>query len=749
MKIKRHYGLLMLITLIILFYITIYLLQDYSNSRLIAASTFPITAGLISFVWLWKAYRSARKEKDGYFWLLLSLGVLLYASSNVSWLYYQLNMNTQNVPYIADLLWIGAYTLFLIALVYKNQLLRQSIKKHSYLFNMIIFMIIAISVVIHYFVQPIWAGANESVAQLAIDTLYPLVNLSILVVVTSLYYVSMYSKERKVLLLVIFGFFLQILADLLHTYNGTQMNGDYIEPLWSVSLLVIGLAGYYARKGHSYQNWNLPEILNNKRDSIFPYIFIGVLVLLVIESYDWQFNILTAGLCVVFLLILVRQVLLLKQNDRLMEEIKYLAYHDMLTGLENRTKYLKEINQYLKVASQNKHQLGLLLIDLDRFKNINDTLGHYVGDQLLKVTAERLVTIPGIEGKFYRAGGDEFILLLPGATVEKSQEVAKKVIKLFSTSFVVDEYEISITPSIGISVFPNNAKNSQALLKNADAAMYVAKEKGKNNYQLYNPELNGAVSRKLEIENGLRKAINNNELQLVYQPKMDLKTREVIGMEALLRWNNPDIGFVSPAEFIPIAEETGQIIPIGKWVLREACEQNKKWQEEGLPKVCISVNVSVRQFQHSGFVSYVKRVLEETELDPQYLELEITESVIQNIEESTEVLKQLRALGISTSIDDFGTGYSSLHVLKELPIDTLKIDKSFIDDITELEEDSMVKSIIDLSLNLKLSVVAEGIEYEKQASLLTDFRCSYGQGYYFSKPLAASDFEKYLQQQSA
>ncbi|WP_233569535.1 EAL domain-containing protein [Planomicrobium sp. Y74] len=425
-----------------------------------------------------------------------------------------------------------------------------------------------------------------------------------------------------------------------------------------------------------------------------------------------------------------------------MAELRYSAYYDSLTGLANRVSFIGDMK--IIIEEKTEEQVAFLLIDLDRFKLINDTLGHHIGDEILKKTAIRLKNSLPATTEIYRLGGDEFVITLPHATERTAAETAKQILASFEKPFPVRSHEINVTTSIGISLFPGHGTTSEDLLKNADAAMYLSKEKGKNIFSFYNAELNKNMMRKMDIENHLVKALELNQLSLFYQPKVNLETQEIVGMEALLRWKHPEMGWISPAEFIPVAEETGQIVPIGKWVLEEACRQNKLWQDQGLPSLKVSVNVSVLQFQSGKFIKNVKSILMDTQLPPQFLELEITESIMQNIAESTEVLEQLGKLGVKTSIDDFGTGYSSLHVLQKLPIDTLKIDKAFIDELDQNCKQPMVKAIIDLALNLGLNIVAEGIESANQMESLIEMGCPVGQGYLFSRPIDSLEFEKLI-----
>lgn len=322
--------------------------------------------------------------------------------------------------------------------------------------------------------------------------------------------------------------------------------------------------------------------------------------------------------------------------------------------------------------------------------------------------------------------------------------IAESILTGSTKSFSIEGNELVVTPSIGISIYPEHGEDPELLFKNADAAMYLAKEQGKNNFQFYNPSLHDLLFRKMNLENGLRRAIEKKQFSLHYQSKVDMRTGKMVGMEALLRWEHPEFGIVSPAEFIPVAEETGQIVSIGEWVLKTACEQTKRWQNAGLPLIYLSVNVSVRQFQQNDFIQTVRNILQETHLDAHFLELEITESIIQNLKQSTEILHDLRVLGVRTSIDDFGTGYSSLYVLKTLPVDLIKLDKSFIDDLNDPTNQAIVKAVTEIGTTLNLQVIAEGIEQEQQVEILLKHNCRYGQGYLFGRPVPAQEFEKQL-----
>ncbi|WP_209121362.1 bifunctional diguanylate cyclase/phosphodiesterase [Alkalihalobacillus sp. BA299] len=426
------------------------------------------------------------------------------------------------------------------------------------------------------------------------------------------------------------------------------------------------------------------------------------------------------------------------------EKIHHMAYHDMLTGLPNRYTYNDHMEKALARAKRNNQQLAVMFIDLDRFKFINDTLGHKAGDDLLIQVSKRLVNSVREADIVVRLGGDEFIILLENITASQSKEIAERIIQAFTASFILQENEEFFTsPSIGISIYPYDGQDAETLTKHADQAMYLAKKRGKNNYQFYIHEKESIVDRKIKLERGLKKAIDNDEFKLYYQPKIELSTRKIYGVEALLRWEHPELGFVPPYEFIPIAEEIGMIIPIGTWVLQKACTQNKKWQSKGI-KVKINVNVSAVQFEDS-FLDQVKETLHKTHLKPEFLGLEITESVMQNIAESSVIIQEIKSIGVKISIDDFGTGYSSLSVLNKLPIDYVKIDQSFINEIlTNVNTALLVKTIIEMGKNLNFALIAEGIETEQQAEFLIQNGCHYGQGFFYSSPLPADEVEKLL-----
>lgn len=425
--------------------------------------------------------------------------------------------------------------------------------------------------------------------------------------------------------------------------------------------------------------------------------------------------------------------------------IQYLAYHDALTGLPNRTLVLNRLEQAVAQAMRNNRMLAVLFIDLDRFKIINDTLGHPTGDALLQQAARLLNNILREGDTVGRVGGDEFLVLLPGVeSVQDCAHVAGKIISTLSSPFTIAGHELRLTASIGISMLPRDAKEVEILVKYADAALYLAKEQGRNTFRFFSPELDEKVHNRLHMESDLRFAIERNELILYYQPRKNLSTGELIGVEALLRWNHPTSGLVPPDNFIPVAEETGLIIPIGEWVFHNACQQAHAWKQQGFENFQVSVNLSRRQLDFEDLADTMARILRETGCDPQLIELEITESSAMDEPEQAIVrLKALHDLGINIAIDDFGTGYSSLAYLKRFPFDRLKIDKSFIAGIPDDSDDvAIVQTTIVLAHQLRLNVIAEGVETEAQQKFLLHHGCVEMQGYLFGKPMRVEDLEK-------
>ena len=422
------------------------------------------------------------------------------------------------------------------------------------------------------------------------------------------------------------------------------------------------------------------------------------------------------------------------------ERIQFLAYYDALTGLPNRTLLQDRLAKALAGASRRNDKVALLFLDLDGFKIINDSLGHSVGDLLLKQIADRLKRFSRDQDTVARLGGDEFLIVLSDVKdIPDAAVAAERLMDAMTGGFVVQGHPLSVSCSLGISIFPEHGVDGETLIKHADAAMYSAKDNGRNNIQLFTAQMNAQAVERLALESSLRRALEKKELFLVYQPQMDVATGKITGLEALLRWQHPELGLVPPDRFIRIAENSGLIIPIGEWVLRAACSQARRWQDEGIPAVVVAVNVSAVQFRQPGFCELIKRVLEETGLAPQYLGLELTEGLLlADADVTFAVLQDLKAMGLSLAIDDFGTGYSGFSYLRHFWVSKLKIDRSFIRDVAVNPDDAAITAaIISMAKSLRLKAVAEGVENEAQMSFLRAHHCDEIQGYYFSRPLTA------------
>jgi len=429
-------------------------------------------------------------------------------------------------------------------------------------------------------------------------------------------------------------------------------------------------------------------------------------------------------------------------------QMAHSAHHDFLTGLPNRKLLNDRVGQAIASAQRNMKKVAVLFLDLDGFKHINDSLGHSIGDRLLQSIAKRLVDSVRGSDTVSRQGGDEFVVLL--AEVEGLESVATTVTRLLQVGtepHAIDQHDLHVTACIGVSIYPDDGQDAETLIKNADTAMYQAKENGRQSYQFFKPAMNVRAVERQSIEGSLRRALERQEFAVHYQPKINLRTGEISGAEALIRWTHPTRGSVSPAQFIPVAEDCGLILPIGNWVLREACKQARTWMDAGLPLGAMGVNISAVEFRNEGFLEGVFAILKDTGLDPKFLELELTESVLMKHPESTaSILRALRAEGVRVAVDDFGTGYSSLSYLQKFSIDALKIDQSFVRRITTAPaETTIVTAVISMARSLKLRVVAEGVETLKELEFLQAHQCDEAQGYYFSRPVPPEQFAKLLE----
>ena len=439
---------------------------------------------------------------------------------------------------------------------------------------------------------------------------------------------------------------------------------------------------------------------------------------------------------------------LAEQIETAKVQLDHLAHHDILTDLPNRMLLQDRLGQAIEVARRQGRQLAVMFMDLDRFKHINDSLGHAVGDQLLQSVAQQLVGCVRHSDTVCRQGGDEFLLLLP--YIEHAEDVAlsaQKILAALALPHRIDGHDLHISVSIGISIYPHDGQDAETLIKSADTAMYHAKGNGRNNYKFFEQDMNARAVQRQSIEASLRRALERKEFVLYYQPKINLLSGAIVGVEALIRWQHPERGLLLPAQFVSIAEDCGLILPIGRWVLREACLQARAWLQAGLQPITVAVNTSALEFHAKDFLENIRVTLEDTRLEPRYLEFELTESVLMRDAESTDsVLHALAGLGVKLAVDDFGTGYSSLSYLRQFPIDTLKIDQSFVNQMTSNPDDAaIVSAVISMGKSLKLCVIAEGVETPEQCAFLLDQHCDESQGYYFGYPMVAEALATLLQ----
>jgi diguanylate cyclase (GGDEF)-like protein len=598
------------------------------------------------------------------------------------------------------------------------------------------------------------------------------------------------KKLSSFRILILSSLLIQVIADcsyLIFTMMNIPFSEGLFHPLWSLSPLLLGIAGTLA-----IANGDTSPATKNKIHSLkesitlrllLPYISVILLFMIMISQHHDSIS-LIIGSATAILLLIVRHIFASLENQTLLakyhelteelelkigertaelssknrqllsaaRKMKYMAYHDVLSGLPNRRMFLERLKAAMDEAKRNHYKLAVIFIDLDRFKNINDTLGHEFGDLLLKhVTKEMAKSVRRID-TISRQGGDEFTVLLN--RIRSEEEViplVERMRSIVAKPITIQSQELHVSMSIGIAFYPSDGKSTEELMKNADMAMYRAKEEGRDNYKFYSMDMNTAISRKMALENGLRKALKNDEFVLNYQPQVSLHTGEIVGVEALLRWNTTETGMVSPNQFIPVAEESGLIIPIGEWVLKTACIQGKTWHDNGQSDLKIAVNLSPVQFLHDNLVGTVINALKTSGFNPNYLELEITEGVaFTNAEAAIKKMQAIRELGVRISIDDFGTGYSSLMYLKSFPINTLKIPKPFNQDIMRSQKDkALVETIIYLGHSLGLSVIAEGIESNEQLRFLKEHHCDVVQGDLYSKPLTVVQVSALIENKKA
>ena len=770
----------------IVFHVAIYyawiLFNDSSHSLGINLISWlaPMIAGTVLFIVYLKSLGK------GYFWLLVSLGCFSNAVAKGIWLYsHNIALSEVNYPQWSDLFYILHIALYLSAFAYQLWQEKENSYQIKFLFDMAIIVVVFTALSWHFLIQPLLLSDSGSPLPFALSIGYPIGDLLLLFGAISFYIGSAYFFPRRVLALIIASLIVQVFADTLYLYSKIADSygaGTLYDPLWSLALLLMALAGLHALETEGEK---VPIPTSEPADGrislrmLLPYFSLMLLFAVMVAEQKSDMNGLIAGAGASVILTIRRQIFTLRDNRKLLfryhqltsaleqkikqrtvevtskneqleeavHQMKHMAYHDVLSGLPNRRLFLEKLESAISAAKNNSQKLAVVFIDLDRFKNINDSFGHEFGDLLLQGFSQKIKENLRSNDIISRQGGDEFTLILNNIHVEK--DIAPMIHRLQSSladPLTIKGQELHISMSIGIAVYPKDGETTDELLKHADSAMYSAKEKGKNNYQFFSDDMAFTASRKIALENDMRHAISNGEFILHYQPQVRTATGEVIGMEALIRWQTADGRIISPEEFIPLAEETRMILPIGEWVLSTACEQAKKWHDSGYPELKLAVNLSPLQFLHDDLMDTVRQALEKTGFSASSLELEITESVaVDDAEKAISRMQALRELGVRIAIDDFGTGYSSLSYLKRFPLNNLKIAQPFVQDMaTNSHDKSLVKAMIFIAHSLDMSVIAEGVETAEQLALLKRLDCDEIQGYFFSKPLTAEKFSELL-----
>lgn len=720
------------------------------------------------------------------FWLLLSLGCLSYMTAeSISFVSHTAFDLALPYPGWPDLFYFLQIVFFLVAFVYQLTQNKQASYQIKFIFDMMIIIAVSTALSWHFLIRHLLPTESDSLLLLFVSLGYPIGDLLLLFGAVSFYIGSSQPLPSRVLFLIVVGLIFQVFADTAHLYStvaDTYVSGNLYDPLWALSLLLVALAGLCSLDPTEKI---MPKRVLAAGDEqlsfrmLLPYFSLLILFIAMVAEQTESMNGLIAGAGVAALLIISRQIFTMQDNRRLIfkydqltsalehkveqrtmevtskneqlkdsvQQMKHLAYYDILSGLPNRRLFFEKLEAAIVSAKQNSHKLAVVFIDLDRFKNINDTFGHDFGDVLLQEFSQRIRENLRSIDTLSRQGGDEFTLILDYVKNEKDIEsIIQKLQKTLEKPLTINEQELFISMSIGISVYPKDGETANELMKHADNAMYSAKEKGRNNYQFFSNDMAFIAARKTALENDLNRAIINKEFTLHYQPQIQAATGKITGMEALIRWQKSDGSIISPAEFIPLAEETRLILPIGEWVLHTACLQAKEWHDSGYSHLKLAVNLSSLQFLHDDLMKVVQKALKTSRLPASSLELEITESVaLDDAEKAIARMQTLRGMGVQIAIDDFGTGYSSLNYLKRFPLTNLKIAQPFVQDMaTNPRDKSLVEAIVFIAHSFDMSVIAEGVETEEQFTLLKELECDEIQGFLFSRPLPAHHFTKLL-----
>ena len=749
---------------------------------MLAANLVSAFAPLVAAAVLFAVYRKISGEGK-VFWLLVSLGCISYTLAEGLWIYIE-NILGQEIQYPGwtDLFYVLQVAFYLAALLYHGWQARRNLQLLKFIFDMGIIMAVFTALSWHFIIRDLMMGPASLLA-LIVTASYPISSLLLLFGLMSFYTGSIPLFSRNVLNLIAASLSVQIIADSIYLYEsatGVYSSGSFYDPLWSLCLLLMALAGLYALEERVTPG-PAPSLerTSSSTELLLPYMSMAILFVVMIFQKKNEMNGLIAGAAVLILLVVVRQVLTLTENRKLldqyhqlnevleqkiglrtselsmkneqlteaMQQMKHMAYHDVLSGLPNRQLFLDKLTIAVAEARLHSHKIAVVFVDLDRFKNINDTYGHEFGDLLLKDFSQKITESLRKDDTVARQGGDEFTLILN--KISQKEDIVpliRHIQEVLEQPVTIKGQELNISMSMGIAFYPEDGHTTQDLMKHADIAMYHAKEQGRNNFQFFSEDMNATLIRKVQLEKGLRSALKDEKFVLHYQPQVNAATGAVTGMETLIRWQGADGTIVSPGEFIPLAEETRLILPIGEWVMITACRQAKTWHDEGHRHLKLAVNLSPLQFLDDSLMDVVRNALAKTGFSASSLELEITEGgAFYDAEIAIAKMEALQELGIGIAIDDFGTGYSSLMYLKRFPVRNLKIAQSFVQDMeTSPADKALVATMISMAHSMNMSVIAEGVETGSQLAVLQKLHCDEIQGYLFSRPLTAEQFTAIL-----
>jgi diguanylate cyclase (GGDEF)-like protein len=683
---------------------------------------------------------------DWPFWGALFIAMLFYVGSYLVWAIDFIKGEVVVSTRLSFGLWVMVYPFLFYALIYKIVQLRNKNHVYQYLFHIITLIIIIFALVFHYVFEPFIIDGDMTIVRFFVLILEPLLSVLLMIAAIVLYFLSIESDERWIHLFFVLGFLTQALAEMFYVFQmieDSYVVGQFTDVLWIFAILNILAATYLSRKRPAEVSWRLLRLVDHE-DSILPYIWIVAFTVFVRIVISPTVNALSVAVVVLIIILIVYQLLVVRRNTELLNSYEKVMYLTPLTGLRNRTSLMHDFPHILKRIVRLRQTLALVVINLDRFKNINDGLGREYGDVLLKEIAKRLALTIDRHTVLYHLGADEFALLVYNKSKKDLIIFIEQLTETISEPVKHNNKQMNVTASIGVSLAPKDAREAESLFQMAEHAMHQAKSYGKNQYFFFDRGLKQQLDRRLLIENELKFAANRGEISVYYQPKYMLQPEALVGFEALFRWHHETLGFISPAEAIPIAEETGHINLLGYYILDEVMREVVRWQRDYQFFGVVSVNVSAVQLRQMDFYQQVKFLLEKHNLNGKYIELELTESVMMTLSDVLPKLEQLKTLGLKISLDDFGTGYSSLFILKELPIDTIKIDQSFVRTIDDARSANIVKTILDIGSNLGLQVIAEGIEDTDSLNTLTELGCLFGQGYYYARPMPLEEVAHYI-----